>query len=76
MPLSSLPVSTTEFVQTEPSAVWEINHQQTGYPVVDVYILADNIVQKILPAAIIYIDEQNVEVQFSTPRAGYAVVAV
>lgn len=76
MGLQKNAIDVTQHVQEAPSAVWSIYHQRPGYPIVDVYILLNGKVQKILPAGIVYIDENTVEVRFTEPRTGFATVLV
>ena len=68
--------TTTRFTQTEPSTSWVITHNGNGYPVLDVYVDSEGEVQKILPNAVIFVNENTVEVKFSIPRSGFATVIV
>lgn len=76
MALSNLPIGLTKHVQSEPADTWVIEHTTPGYPVVDVYTESNGIVQKILPAAVVYINQFTVEVRFAVPRTGFATVIV
>lgn len=75
MPLTR-PLTVSKFVQAAPAATWNINHGLGGYPVLDVYITANGSVQKVLPQAVTYVDDNNCTVTFSTPLAGFATIIV
>ena len=76
MPLSSRPIVTIKHVQQNLDPVWTIDHNQNGYPLVDVYTTDHGIVQKILPMRVEYVDENTVKIHFSQGRKGFATVVV
>lgn len=76
MPISTYPIGLTKHVQQDPAATWAITHGNPGYPVVDVYVNVADTLQKVIPLEVVYIDEYNVEIRFSEPRAGFATVIV
>ena len=76
MPLSKNPITLHRHVQTIPALTWTIAHGQGSYPLVDVYILNDSVVKKIIPDTVTYVDPNTVTVSFSVSRAGFATVLV
>jgi hypothetical protein len=61
------------FTQTTAAVTWSINHNlDTLIPLVDVY---DPIYSQLIPAQVISIDTNNLEVRFSSPNSGYAIVS-
>lgn len=56
--------------QVTPSTTWTIEHNLECAPVADVVTTVNGAVHKVLPAAMIYIDENNVELQFSNATTG------
>lgn len=58
--------------QSTPSALWEITHNLGVYPIVDVYVNIDGNMEKILPKDIIRINDNVVNIEFSSPFAGVA----
>lgn len=65
-----------QHVQDQPLATWRIYHEQVGYPVIDVFVTENNTVQKILPSGIVYIDDNTIDVEFSEPRSGFAIMVI
>lgn len=65
-------------LQVTPSTTWTIVHNLSGcgaaFPVVDVLVDIGGSIQKILPLAVTKIDNNTVEVTFTTAQAGEAVV--
>lgn len=60
--------------QADPATTWTIEHNFNGYPMVDVYVMYEGALNKILPSGITYVDANTVQVNFSTAYAGYATV--
>lgn len=65
-----------KFEQTSPATVWTINHNMGGLAVIDVYCTIDGKEQKILPAITNTVDNNTVELTFSTARSGVAYLVV
>ena len=62
-----------QFVQPTAQKIWSIYHGMNGYPVVEVFAFDDDgVLQKAFPLEIIHLDDNNVEIQWSSPRSGYA----
>ena len=67
--------ATATLNQTTPSTIWNFNHRLgTEYPVVTIYDTATNSV--IIPTKITPLDSNNLQITFSSPRAGHAVAVV
>lgn len=73
----------TVYRHDQPSAsdTWVVAHNlggngSTGVPIVDVFVNYDGELQKIIPSRIEIIDANNVEIGFTVPYDGYAVVVV
>ena len=67
--------------QDVPSATWTINHNigangSTGLPIVDTFIQENGFDEKIIPVSVKMINSNTVEIEFSIPRAGFAVIIV
>jgi hypothetical protein len=61
------------FTQAMGATTWSINHNlDTLTPLVDVY---DPIYSQLIPAQVISIDNNNLEVRFSSPNSGYAILS-
>ena len=65
-----------KFEQTTPATLWRIEHNMGGFAVIDVYCEVDGKEQKILPAVTNTIDNNVVELTFSTARSGVAYLVV
>lgn len=70
-----------KYEQLTPSAVWNITHSLghnggIGLPIVDTFIQDNGYDEKIIPVEVIKVDEDNVQITFSAPRAGFAVIIV
>lgn len=76
MPLANRQMVTVKHLQETPSLEWLIAHGQHGYPLVDAYISYEDVVQKIIPKEVQYVDENTVRLVFNSPRAGFATVIV
>lgn len=61
--------------QSVPSLAWEIKHSLGCNPCVDVNVLYEGAIHKILPAAVEYPDMGTVIVRFTSPRSGTARLA-
>jgi hypothetical protein len=68
-------VANYEHVQDTPADVWTINHGAGGYPVVDVYVLVDDVLNKIIPNAVTYVSPTVCTVSFTTTYSGVAKVS-
>ena len=67
--------------QITPASVWVINHNigtngSTGLPIVDTFIQENGFDEKIIPAAVRMINSNTVEIEFSAPRSGFAIIIV
>ena len=62
-------------MQDDAATQWVIAHGLKTYPIIDVYIFANGAMQKILPASVVYVDPDTVNVNFSTAHAGFATAA-
>ena len=60
--------------QATASDTWTIAHGLKDYPVVDVYVMHNGDLQKIIPSAVNYVDLDTCIVVFTTPYSGYATV--
>lgn len=70
-----MPIATNfKFTQETAAALWTIKHNLGVYPILDVYVLTNNGVQKIMPGTITYVDKNTCTVSFSTPYSGFALV--
>lgn len=57
--------------QSVAASTWNIEHNLgTMTPVLDTFIDFEGAVRKILPADVIVVDANNVQVVFTTPRSG------
>lgn len=73
--MTPTPAQNYQHVQETAATVWTIVHGMGMYPIVDVYIDVDGVVQKIMPKAITYVDPQTCTVTFNTARSGFATVS-
>lgn len=65
-----------EHDQPTPAQVWEVHHNLfTRSPVVDAWVEIEGQMQKIQPMAVKVIDQNQCNIEWSTPRAGKAGVA-
>lgn len=68
-------IARIKFEQTTPSTEWVVVHNLgTECPIVDVYTLQEGSYKKLLPAVVERIDENAVQLTFTVPTAGYAMV--
>ena len=65
-----------EHEQTVPSSTWVIEHNAGGRAAVDVYLTVDGKFQQVIPLNIIHASDTVVNVVFSAPQVGKAVVIV
>lgn len=72
--LSTRLPSLVKHEQDVPATTWTITHNFNGYPMVDVYVMYEGALNKIIPSGITYVDANTVQVNFSTAYAGYATV--
>lgn len=63
---------TYQHTQDTASDVWTVNHNLNNYPIVDVMVYENGVMQKIIPLAVKIIDMNNCEIHFSTQRTGQA----
>jgi hypothetical protein len=75
MSLSRQAYTTYEHTQAVASATWSVNHNLMMYPIVDVFVDIGGNLNKIIPAGVTYIDNNNCDITFSTPYSGYATVS-
>lgn len=62
-----------QFTQSTPSTTWNILHNlNTLTPLVDVY---DSIYHQLIPAEIISVDLNNIQIVFSSAQTGYVIVS-
>lgn len=64
--------TTYQHVQSTPASVWQVNHNLNNYPIIDVMVLENGTLQKIIPKDIVIIDMNNCEIRFSSNRTGQA----
>jgi hypothetical protein len=66
-----------KFVQMQQgsAAVWNIVHGLGSKPIVEVAVLVDGTYQKAFPVSIVHVDNNNVTVTWSQPRAGFVSLA-
>lgn len=62
------------FEQETAASTWTVTHNFGGYPAIDVYIMYEGALNKIIPRGITYVNENVVEVNFSSAYAGFATV--
>jgi hypothetical protein len=67
--------------QATPLQVWTIVHNlgangSQGIPIVDVYILDNGAMSKIIPGETTIVDKNTVALSFAEPRAGLALIIV
>lgn len=62
-------------IQDTPSDVWTIDHNAGGYPCVDVYVMIDEALVKIMPNEISYVSPSTCTISFTSPRTGFAQVS-
>lgn len=60
--------------QAVASTAWTINHNLGGYPIADAYVMYEGDMQRILPSAVTYVDENTCTLTFAIARAGFASV--
>lgn len=58
--------------QSSPSATWNIYHGFNAMPMIDINVIEGGQVQKAFPLSIIHVDDNNVQITWSSPRIGYA----
>jgi hypothetical protein len=69
-------VSTSyQHLQEDAAMVWNVNHNLNTYPIIDVFILYNGEIRRVMPKSIEYIDELNCAVTFTEPRSGFARVS-
>ncbi len=73
--------SVTQFVQASPSSTWTITHglnynQGTPiYPVVDAYTVVAGTLTRVMPSAVVRVDDATCTLTFSAPISGFATFA-
>lgn len=73
--------SSRTFTQSTPATTWTLVHNlkgggSTGVPAVDILVTVGGVVTKMIPKSVTIIDSSTVEVTFSTPQSGTAIVVV
>jgi hypothetical protein len=84
--------STFKFTQAEAATTWNIAHNLgnncrrvgagsapsmgMGIPIVDVFILNNGQLSKVIPASIVMVDANNVTITFGEPQSGFAQIVV
>lgn len=64
------------FTQASPLKVWNIYHAMGVNPLVEIQAYDDNgVLQKAYPQSVVHIDDNNVQVTWSSPRKGFASIA-
>jgi hypothetical protein len=62
-----------EFIQTTPSVQWNINHGLGSKPMIEINAFDDNnVLQKAFPESVIQVDDNNVQVNWTSARRGFA----
>lgn len=74
MSLTLRAASMYKHVQDSAADTWTIVHNMGNYPIVDVYVMNDGELVKIMPDSVTYIDPMSCSVGFSVPRTGFALV--
>ena len=74
MALQSKVAVTYRHEQTTPSTIWTIAHGLGMYPIVDAFVTYNGELQKIIPAAVTFIDANTVQLSFTSAQSGYATV--
>ncbi len=72
--MSSRPITPRTFEFTTPAVNWTIEHNLAAFPIVDVFLMLDGELHKVIPKGVTYVNANNCVVEFSTPRAGTAVL--
>jgi hypothetical protein len=67
-------VSLYQHVQEEEADVWTINHGTGSYPVVDVYVMIEGDLHKVIPSEVTYISPMVCTISFTEPYIGFAQV--
>lgn len=66
---------TYQFTQDTPATTWTIDHNlNLTAPIVDCWILDNGVYTRLVPLEIVSVGTQQVQVTFSAPRAGRALV--
>jgi len=60
------------FTQASPADTWVITHNFGFKPVCDVWLDDVGLIQKVLPASIIHVSDDELQVIFTTPHSGGA----
>lgn len=61
------------YEQTAPASTWSINHGMGSNPMVEITAYDDSgVLQKSFPHSVTHVDDNNVTVQWSSPRRGFA----
>lgn len=61
-----------QHVQDTPQSVWTITHNLGVQPISDVWIIDDGVMSKMYPAAVVHLDDNTLQLSFSSPLAGQA----
>jgi len=64
-----------QHTQSVAASTWNIFHGFGAKPMVDINVLDGGVVKKAFPLSVVHIDENNVQVTWSSARAGTASLA-
>lgn len=60
-----------QYTQSTPSSTWAIYHAFGEKPLVDVIVLDGGIPKKAFPLSVVHVDDNNVEITWTSPRTGF-----
>lgn len=69
------PASNFQFKQVTPATIWTIVHGLVDYPIVDVVVTNNGNLEKILPAAVTYVDANTCTITFNSAQIGWATLS-
>jgi len=65
------------YEQVSAASQWDINHGMGSEPLVEIQAYDDfDVLQKAYPQSVIHVDTNNVQINWSSPRAGFATFVV
>ncbi len=59
-----------QHIQTTPSTVWTIEHNLGVQPIHDIWVIDGGVYSKIYPANVVHIDDNTLQLTFSSPQTG------
>jgi hypothetical protein len=59
-----------QYKQDTPASTWSIYHAFGKKPLIDIFVHDNGILTKAFPLSVIHIDDNNVEINWTSPRAG------